>query len=93
MRDYAKIVSIGAKIRSTVVRKTGFLIVAKQDISLVDKRGEIAEEVKVGESIEQGYEIEIINERKVFYCNKWLQIKLTETIVRTVSASSHYVCN
>lgn len=57
-----KVVDVGAKIRSAVSSKTDFLVVGKQDKTVVGKTGRSSKERKADEFIEKGVEIKVINE-------------------------------
>jgi DNA polymerase III subunit epsilon len=55
-------VDVGAIVKSGVSRKTNYLIVGKQDKTLVGGDGMSTKEEKAYELIEQGFDIKIINE-------------------------------
>lgn len=57
-----KVANVGGIIKSGVSRKTNYLVVGKQDKSLVGSSGVSTKEVKANELIEKGFPINIINE-------------------------------
>ncbi|NMD71635.1 exonuclease [Bacillus sp. DNRA2] len=57
-----KAVNVGGIIKSGVSRNTQYLVVGKQDKSLVGAKGISTKEVKAYALIEKGFEIKIINE-------------------------------
>lgn len=57
-----KVVNVGGIIRSAVSRKTNYLIVGTQDKKIVGSSGQSSKERKAAELIEQGYDLQIINE-------------------------------
>jgi len=59
------VVNVGAKIRTTVSRLTNFVVVGKQDKTIVGKSGQSSKERKAHELIEQGFDIKIINEAQL----------------------------
>lgn len=57
-----KVVNIGGKIKSSVSSKTDFLIVGKQDLSLVGETGLSTKERKAYALIDKGHSIKILDE-------------------------------
>lgn len=60
-----KIVNLGGILKSGVSRTTNYIIIGKQDKSIVGKEGLSTKEKKALELIEKGYNIEIIDENKL----------------------------
>lgn len=56
------VVNIGGKIKSSVSKNTDYLVVGKQDLSIVGEDGMSGKEEKAYKLIEQGVEIKILNE-------------------------------
>ncbi|RIW32557.1 exonuclease [Bacillus salacetis] len=60
-----KVVDLGGFVKSGVSRKTDFLVVGKQDKSVVGEEGLSSKEKKAYELIEQGIEIKVIGEEEL----------------------------
>jgi len=59
-----KIVNVGGIVKSSVSAKTDYLVVGKQDLSVVGSDGLSSKERKAHELIESGKEIVILNEQE-----------------------------
>lgn len=58
-----RIADVGGILKSNVSSKTDFLIVGKQDLTVVDESGMSGKEKKAHELIQKGIEIKILNEK------------------------------
>lgn len=61
------VVNAGAKIRTGVSRLTNYVVVGKQDKTIVGESGQSTKERKAHELIEQGFDIEIIDEDQLLH--------------------------
>lgn len=57
-----QVVNLGGMIRTSVSRFTDYLIIGKQDLSIVGRDGKSSKERRVFELIEQGHNIQVLNE-------------------------------
>lgn len=59
-----KIADVGGIVKSSVSSKTEFLVVGKQDLSVVDSSGMSSKEKKARDLIENGKSIQLLNEKE-----------------------------
>lgn len=59
-----KIADVGGIVKSNVSSKTDFLVVGKQDLSVVDSSGMSSKEKKAHDLIKNGKSIQLLNEKE-----------------------------